>query len=168
MRLEDLNSLTLGEATNEILKCCGSTSWAQRMSERRPFATPDELLKEAQRIWWSLAPDDWLEAFRSHPKIGEKRAEQHVSEDAQKWSEQEQSNVAMATPDTMQALAHLNQEYQQKFGYIYIICARGKSSKEILANLKDRMDNAPEDELQIAAAEQAKITELRLENLLSL
>ncbi|MGH9966247.1 MAG: 2-oxo-4-hydroxy-4-carboxy-5-ureidoimidazoline decarboxylase [Pyrinomonadaceae bacterium] len=168
MRLEDLNSLSLAEATNEMLKCCGSTNWATRMSERRPFSTHEELQQEAKRIWWSLGPVDWLEAFRSHPKIGEKKAQQHVSAEAQKWSEQEQSSAAAATQDTMQALAKLNQDYEQRFGYIYIVCATGKSSEEMLAILQRRVDNAPEDELRLAAGEQAKITELRLQKLLSL
>jgi OHCU decarboxylase len=168
MLLECLNSMPSAEARHELHKCCGSTNWTKHMSERRPFTTGDELLKDAEEIWWSLAPDDWLEAFRSHPKIGETKAPQHLSAEAQKWSADEQSGAATVTPDTLRALAKLNQEYQQRFGYIYIVCATGKSSEEMLANLKDRMDNAAEDELRIAAAEQAKITKLRLQKLLSL
>lgn len=168
MLLERFNSLSPAEARNELLKCCGSINWATHMSERRPFSTHAELLQEAKSIWWSLEPADWLEAFRSHPKIGEKKAEQHVSATAQKWSEQEQASAATATQDTMRALAKLNRDYEQRFGYIYIVCATGKSSQEMLAVLEQRMDNAPGDELRVAAGEQAKITELRVQKLLSL
>ncbi len=166
MRVEDLNSLLPGEATDELLKCCGSSSWARGMTDGRPFAGLGELLTTANRIWWSLEPADWLEAFRSHPKIGEQKAEREVSADAQKWSEQEQSNAGKATPATAQALRQLNYDYEQRFGYIYIVCATGKDSEEMLAVLRGRMDNAPEEELRIAAAEQAKITDLRLKKLL--
>lgn len=167
MLLENLNLLSPREAADEFLKCCGSTNWSRRMAGELPFGSEDELLASAERIWWSLQADDWLEAFRSHPKIGEKKAQQHVSADAQKWSEQEQSSAGSATADTIRALSELNREYEQKFGFIYIVCATGKGSEEILSILKDRMNNAPEDELHVAAAEQAKITQLRLRKLLN-
>lgn len=137
------------------------------MVDNRPFESPEELLTSANRIWWSLDDTDWLEAFRSHPKIGEKKAEREASSDAQKWSQQEQSASANASTETRLALAQLNQAYERKFGFIYIICATGKTSEEMLEILKQRMDNAPEAELRVAAAEQAKITELRLKKLLN-
>lgn len=164
--LESLNKLPPEELKDELLKCCGSTNWAGRMTDERPFASLDELLSSADRVWWSLDTPDWLEAFRSHPKIGEKKALSHVSADAQKWSEQEQARTSDALPETRQALAQLNEAYQQKFGFIYIICAAGKSSAEMLKILEGRIDNAPDEELRVAAAEQAKITQLRLKKLL--
>ena len=166
MRLEDLNSLPKDKATDEFLKCCGSINWARRMADDRPFASLDELLKEAERIWWSLEPFDWLGAFSSHPKIGEKTARAHVSDDAQRWSEQEQAGAGNATRDTMLELSQLNQRYEQKFGHIYIVCATGKSAEEMLVILKDRMNNSSDNELRVAAGEQVKITELRLKRLL--
>lgn len=164
--IEWLNKLPPKELEEQFLKCCGSTNWAGRMADERPFASLDELLSSAERIWWSLDAHDWLDAFRSHPKIGEKKALSQVSTEAQKWSEQEQARASDALPETKFALAQLNEEYQQRFGFIYIICAAGKSSEEILAILEGRMDNAPDDELRVAAAEQAKITQLRLKKLL--
>lgn len=164
--IEWLNTLAPQELKEQFLKCCGSTAWADGMSDARPFKSRGQLISEANRIWWSLEADDWLEAFRSHPKIGEKKAQSHISADAQKWSEEEQSAADQSSTATRQALAHLNEAYQQKFGFIYIICAAGKSSEEMLEILEGRMDNAPDEELRVAAAEQAKITQLRLKKLL--
>ena len=164
--LEWLNSLNKSAAESEFLKCCGSQAWSERMTNRRPFASTNDLIAKADDIWWSLKPEDWLEAFRSHPKIGEKKAARNASEQSRTWSEQEQAGTRNAAPETEQALADLNKEYEQKFGYIFIVCATGKGSEEMLAILRQRMTNDPEREMQIAAAEQSRITRLRLEKLL--
>jgi OHCU decarboxylase len=161
-KLASLNSLTANEAKNELLKCCGSKEWAERMIAERSFASPEDLTAKADRVWWSLEPGDWLEAFLSHPKIGEKKAAAAVSDESKRWSEAEQAGVSGAATQTMQALAELNQKYEDKFGYIFIVCASGKSSDEMLAILRKRLENDPDEELRIAAAEQAKITRLRL------
>jgi OHCU decarboxylase len=165
-KLDRLNSLSSGDAEAELLGCCGSRSWARRLVNQRPFENIDELLGEADAIWWSLEPTDWLEAFRSHPKIGEKEAAQQTSAEARTWSEQEQSGVQGAAHDTMQALAESNRAYEQKFGYIFIVCATGKSSEEMLAILRERLNNDPDKELRIAAHEQSLITQLRLRKLI--
>lgn len=122
---------------------------------------------KADELWWSLNSSDWLEAFRSHPKIGGKKAAADISKQSQSWSNQEQSGVANAQEQTLADLATLNEEYEQKFGYIYIVCATGKSSDEMLAILKSRIGNQSDEELRIAAAEQVKITELRLRKLIT-
>ena len=163
--LEWLNDLPPDEAANELLKCCGSTRWAQTMAQRRPFANTEELTRAANEIWWSLEPADWLEAFRSHPKIGEKKAAERVSTQSQQWSGQEQSGIRAANQDRIDSLAQLNREYEARFGFIYIVCATGKSADELLAILRERLRNEVDLELGIAAAEQAKITELRLKKL---
>ena len=121
----------------------------------------------ADRVWWSLTPDDWLEAFRSHPKIGEKKAGEKVSTQSQQWSGQEQAGVSRASQDTVDSLAALNRAYEQKFGFIFIICATGKTPDEMLAALQERLQHDSDTELRLAAAEQAKITELRLKKLLT-
>ena len=166
-RLEWLNSLTADEAAKELLQCCGSRRWATEVANARPYKTLDTLLTKANDIWWSLDRSDWLEAFRSHPKIGEKKAAGKVSAQSQQWSGQEQSGVANASQDTVNTLAALNEDYEQKFGFIFIICASGKTSGEMLAALNERLQHDPTDELPIAAAEQGKITELRLKKLLA-
>ena len=164
--MEQLNSLPATEAENEFLKCCGSSNWARRMVGGRPFQNLNELFERADQIWWSLEPGDWLEAFHSHPKIGEQKAAAEVTVEAQKWSEDEQSGTRDSAQETMAALAQLNREYEEKFGYIFIVCASGKSSEEMLAILRQRLKNDADEEQRIAAAEQAKITQLRLRKLI--
>jgi OHCU decarboxylase len=164
--IDRINELSVAQAQSEFLKCCGSTQWAKRMSDARPFAYADDLAAKADEIWWSLSEEDWLEAFRAHPKIGEKKAEAAQSAEAQMWSAQEQSESARAAAETKAALAEGNREYEQRFGFIFIICATGRSAEEILAALNGRLNNDPETELRAAAEEQRKITQLRLQKLL--
>jgi len=162
-----LNELSEAEAEQEFLKCCGSRSWARQMVESRPFESSSTLHERATDIWWGLESADWLEAFRSHPKIGEKKAAAEVTAQAQSWSGQEQSGITGATKQTLNELAALNQEYEAKFGDIFIVCATGRSSEEMLAIIKSRIGNLPNDELRVAAAEQVKITEIRLGKLIA-
>jgi OHCU decarboxylase len=163
--LDQLNKLNASDATTEFLKCCGSQNWANRMVASRPFSTLEEMCSKASEIWWSLNSSDWLEAFRSHPKIGERKAATDVSSQSLSWSSQEQSGVAIAQEQTLSELSRLNRDYEEKFGYIYIVCATGKSSEEMLDILKSRIDNQPDQELHIAAGEQEKITDIRLRKL---
>lgn len=167
MTLERLNDSSADQAETEFLKCCGSTCWASAMTAVRPFADNDALFTRADEIWWSLSAEDWLEAFRAHPKIGEKTAAAVQAPQAQNWSAQEQSGVATASSQTKDELAQLNREYQDRFGFIFIVCASGKSSEEMLSILNDRIDNDRDTEVRIAAEEQRKITHLRLEKLLN-
>ena len=162
-----VNALPDADAAKELLQCCGSTRWARQMAESRPFATLEALIATANDIWSSLDQNDWLEAFRSHPKIGEKKAAESVSTQARHWSGQEQAGVATASQETVDSLATLNHAYEQKFGFIFIICATGKTSDEMLSSLRERLQHDVADELPIAAAEQSKITELRLKKLLT-
>jgi len=120
----------------------------------RPFAGGSEVLAAAESIWWELDPPDWQEAFKSHPRIGEKGTSA--------WSRQEQSSVVSST-----ALADINNDYENKFGYIFIICATGKGADEILSIAQRRLQNGPDDELRVAAEEQLKITKLRLMKLVA-
>lgn len=160
-----LNELDSEQAEAEFLKCCGSKSWARQMVNERPFAELESVLSNADRIWSSLEPEDWLDAFRSHPKIGEKKAEQAQSSVAKAWSEQEQSGASQSADETLWALAKGNREYAERFGFIFIVCATGKSAEEMLAILQGRIDNDPDKELRNAAEEQRKITQLRLRKL---
>src|ERR1051325_4487419 len=162
-----LNSLPAAEAAKELLQCCGSTRWGTQMAPGRPSATLETLCTSANELWWSRDRNDWLEAFRSHPKIGEKKSAEPVSSQARQWSGQEQAGVATASQETVDSLATLNRAFEQKFGFIFIICATGKTSGEMLSALRGRLQHEPADELPVAAAEQAKITELRLKKLLT-
>jgi OHCU decarboxylase len=126
------------------------------MFNRQPL---EDIHRAADEIWWSLTPQDWLEAFAAHPKIGQKSSA--------KWTAQEQSGMSQAAASTAEEMARLNCDYESKFGFIYVVCATGKSADEMLAILQARIHNSPEEEIRIAAAEQAKITHLRLDKLLT-
>jgi OHCU decarboxylase len=165
--IERLNQLSGDDLKAELLKCCGSTRWAHVMAGQRPFASREKVYTEADEVWWSLSEEDWLEAFRAHPKIGEQKAATAQSQQAQSWSAQEQSGVANAAAETQNELARLNREYEDRFGFIFIVCASGKSSEEMLAILQSRIGNDRESEIRVAAEEQRKITRLRLEKLLN-
>ena len=167
MSLESLNALPAAEASQEFLKCCGSARWAATMTERRPYESLDELTRAATDVWWALEQADWLEAFHSHPKIGEKKAAAEVSSQSKQWSGQEQAGVQIASEETLDSLAQLNRDYEQKFGFIFIVCATGKSADEMLELLCERLSNDLDAELRIAAAEQEKITEIRLKKLVN-
>jgi len=165
--LERLNEMSDDDATAALLTCCGSPVWARQMNRLRPFISEAELLEAADRLWWSLNAEDWLEAFRAHPRIGERTAEWPQDERAAAWSAQEQSGATDAAGDVTAALAEGNRAYEQRFGHIYIVSAAGKSAGEMLSLLRERLANEPDAELPIAAGEQARITRLRLEKLLA-
>ncbi len=166
--LRRLNALPTGRARNLLLACCGSARWAEQMAERRPFGSLEELLSASDAICAGLGPGDWLEAFRGHPRIGETRAPAEASEQARSWSQQEQSSASHRSDQTRAALAEGNRAYEQRFGYLFIVCATGKSGEEMLAILNQRLANDPSAELRVAAEEQRRITQLRLEKLVRL
>jgi OHCU decarboxylase len=155
-----LNTLPPARAEEIFLACCGSRIWAQRMTDGRPYADTGELLETADRVWWSLAPADWHEAFAAHPRIGERKAS--GDEQSRRWSEQEQVGAASAESPILAELAEANRLYEERFGHIFIVCATGKGAREMLGLLRSRLPNDPAAELRIAAEEQRKITHLRL------
>jgi 2-oxo-4-hydroxy-4-carboxy-5-ureidoimidazoline decarboxylase len=166
-KLDWLNGLPFEEARSEFLRCCGSTRWADAMARARPFKDMPAVYAEAGWLWSQTGPDDWTEAISHHPRIGdvEKLRERFKATGA--WSEQEQKGMEGASEDIIQALADGNREYEARFGFTFLICATGKSAREILEHLRERMSNPPALELRIAAGEQAQITRLRLEKLLT-
>ncbi|MGH9683370.1 MAG: allantoicase [Candidatus Acidiferrales bacterium] len=161
-----LNELSDVKARQTLLDCCGSSAWAQRVLAKRPFSTADELLQTADSVWVNLGGEEWLAAFRYHPAMGSKKAGTKRSGTARRWSANEQSAALKGTPETMAALTAGNRAYKTKFGYVFLICATGKTSREILAALQQRISNDAGAELRIAAEEQRKITQLRLQKLL--
>ncbi|HYH85600.1 MAG TPA: 2-oxo-4-hydroxy-4-carboxy-5-ureidoimidazoline decarboxylase [Pyrinomonadaceae bacterium] len=164
--VEKLNRLPTDEARAVLLDCCGSTRWAESVAANRPYWDVGQCLIIGERIWKELERDDWLEAFRAHPKIGERKAEAVASQKAQSWSEGEQSRASDAASETLDALAAANREYEAKFGFIFIVCASGKTADEMLALLRDRMSNDIDTELRVAAGEQWLITQLRIKKFL--
>lgn len=154
------NTLDAITAAREILPCCGSEAWAKGLSAARPMEDETTLLATSGAIWRSLPEQDWQQAFDSHPRIGQQHAASATAQSLA-WSAQEQRE---ATPDEAAklALAEANRRYEQRFGRIFIVCATGKSSSEILNILKARMQNDPATELREAAEQQHRITQLRL------
>ena len=197
MTLAELNALPADRAAAELQRCCGSTRWARQMAARRPFHSETELTETANQIWASLERQDWLEAFAAHPRIGGgapaampsrgqgnprrgigvstrrgwgPAANEKTSGIAGResdWSADEQSGVRSADDRVQQRLAEANREYEHRFGYIFIVCATGKSASEMLTLLVERLHNVADRELTIAAAEQRQITQLRLRKLLN-
>lgn len=164
--LAELNELAREEAVTTLLDCCGSHKWAESMADARPFRTLEHLFVEAEERWFALSPVDHLEAFAAHPEIGDTRRAATQGETAADWSSGEQQGTASADNETRAALADVNHLYQEKFGFIFIVCATGKSAEEMLAIARARVRNSLETELRIAAEEQKRITRLRLEKLL--
>lgn len=152
-----LNGLSPDAVERELRRCCGSERWAREMAARRPFASDADLFAAAEDVWWDLEPDDWLEAFAAHPRIGER--------DGGAWSAEEQAGMDDASRRLEVEIREGNRAYEAKFGHVFLICATGLSASEMAEALGRRLDNDPETELRIAAAEQAKITKLRLRKL---
>ena len=151
------------EAAREILfRACGSTRWVDRMMQRRPFGNDARLLFAARNEWFGLTEADWLEAFSHHPKIGDRKSLAARFPATHDLSSQEQARVGGANAEVIAALAEANETYLDRFGFIFIVCATGKSAEEMLSLLRDRLKNDRAPELRIAAEEQAKITTLRL------
>jgi 2-oxo-4-hydroxy-4-carboxy-5-ureidoimidazoline decarboxylase len=166
-RLAQWNRLPVDEATAAILPCCGSKTWARRMAARRPLTYELALIAASNEICRDLQAEDWLEAFRSHPRIGESRTSEDPaleSKSAQSvtWSTQEQRNVADADAALKKMLAEANREYERRFNRIFIVCASGKSAAEIMEILHRRLNNDAQTELREAAEQQRQITEIRL------
>jgi len=153
----ELDGIPEPDAARALRSCCGSSRWVTGMLAQRPFGSREALLAAADRLWATLSSDDWREAFSHHPRIGAREAPAREAE--------EQSGMRTAAATTRGELAELNRQYQQRFGYIYIVCATGKSAQELLQLLRRRLGNAPDAELRIAAREQREITRLRLEQL---
>lgn len=158
-----INKLTAHEAAEALNRCCGSKEWVARMLAKRPFSSVDQIFESARETWFQLERKDWLEAFSHHPKIGDLDSLKKKFAGTADLAASEQGSVASAREETLQALAKGNKEYEDKFGYIFIVCATGKSPEEMLGLLQARLPNEDADEIKIAAEEQSKITRLRLE-----
>ena len=159
-RLEWFNRLSDEEAASELLAVCHSRRWAKQVAAGRPYADLAALQRAADEVWLGLGPEDWLEAFAAHPRIGEGGG---ASAD---WSRQEQAGVG-GSADVQQRLARANAEYEARFGHVFLISAAGRDADEVLAALTDRLGNDPATELRVAAEEHRRITRLRLERLMA-
>lgn len=162
-----LDAASSDEAASTLMRCCGSTRWAKGMVAARPFRTAERLFEAAESAWSKTGPEDWREAFSHHPRIGDMdRLRERFARTAD-WSTQEQGGLSGASDEVLRTLADANREYEARFGFIFLICATGKTAQQFLEALRARLHHAPDEELKIAAAEQAKITRIRLEKLVS-
>lgn len=160
-----LSSLSDESARTALSQCCAAETWVEGMLAARPFGSIQAVEAAATRIANQLSRDDWLQAFAAHPRIGDLESLRQKFSSTKQWASGEQSGIAAADEATIQELARLNHDYYEKFGYIFIVCATGKSADQMLAILRDRLRNQPNAELLIAAQEQQKITLLRLKKL---
>ena len=168
MTLKEFNDLDKGAARKELMKCCGSSRWALLMIKNLPFASEVDLLNKASQIWKEeCKKQDWLEAFENHPKIGDIKSMEKKFAATKNWAGAEQAGVAKANEKIIEELAKGNNAYEEKFHFIFIVCATGKSAEEMLYLLKSRLRNNYEDELMIAMNEQNKITQIRLQKLIA-
>jgi OHCU decarboxylase len=159
-RLGWFNQLSDEEAAGELLAVCHSRRWAKQVAAGRPYGDVAALQQAADAVWRGLGPDDWLEAIRAHPRIGERGGR------SADWSRQEQAGVGGAGGEVQTAIAAGNADYERRFGHVFLISAAGRGAEEILANLRDRLGNDPATELRVAAEEHRRITRLRIERLL--
>lgn len=166
MSLKELNALDIIRLQELLIKCCGSSQWVEKMSALFPFANEALLYKKATGTWYACCEDDWLEAFTHHPKIGDMASLKQRFSATAEWAAGEQAAVNQTSNNILEALSEANRLYQEKFGFIFIVCATGKSANEMLQLLTVRLNNKPEDEIKIAMEEQNKITAIRLEKLL--
>ena len=165
MNFNDFQNLPMEDAEQALLRCCGSKNWANKMAKSRPFGSLEAMYNAATKIWEDLKFQDWLEAFEHHPRIGDSQALAARFASTRNWSANEQAGVEVAEEQILDKLKSGNEKYFQRFGYVFLVCATGKSALEMLYLLEARINNSPEEEFQIAQLEQQKIMLLRLDKM---
>jgi 2-oxo-4-hydroxy-4-carboxy-5-ureidoimidazoline decarboxylase len=166
-RLILFNELSARAAQQALLECCSARRWAEQMADARPYASAEDAISESTAIVAALTVPDLAEALAGHPRIGERPNAADGATRAADWSKREQSGVDPDDATTAQALAEANLEYERRFGHIYLVCAAGRTGTELLAVLRGRLQNEPEDEWQVVRTELEKINALRLRRLVA-
>jgi len=167
MKLEDLNKLSAEEANHTFMQCCTSSTWVNKMVAARPFIDAQELKQAADNAWIGLSVSDYLEAFEGHPKIGDVSSLRAKYANTKELAGNEQGLVKEANDAVLEVLSQGNTDYEAKFGFIFIVCATGKSAKEMSDLLQARLPNNKSQELINAAEEQRKIFQLRIDKALA-
>ena len=167
MKLEEFNRQSDKAASTALLQCCSSETWVRRMLQTRPFSAPQQLLNQASKHWWNLQEQDYLQAFEGHPKIGDVNSLREKYASTKALASGEQGGVAGASEEVYRELSAGNREYEERNGFIFIVCATGKGADEMLAMLQARLANTRAEEIKNACVEQEKITALRLQKMLS-
>jgi len=159
--LDAWNTMERNDALAALRSCCAATQWAAQVTDLRPFLNEEAVFAAADTVWATMEESDWLEAFRAHPRIGERKPA-HASAQSAAWSQQEQASTSAAQDTLLAELAENNVRYESLFGFTYIVCATGKSAEEMLAILKRRLSSDRQTELREAAEQQRQITQIRL------
>lgn len=165
--MDQLNTLSPNELGTLLCGCCGSRQWCQSMATMRPFVDVADLHAKADAAFEQLDEADWLESFACHPQIGDLESLKMKFAGNDRWSSGEQSGISAADEQTLIELAEGNRQYVDRFGYIFIVCASGKTADEMLQLLRSRLAHAPDEELSFAAEQQRQITHLRIDKLLT-
>ena len=167
MTLTELNNLNIDAATEAFNRCCTASRWIDRMVQGRPYASLKLLQENATSTWDAMKPTDFIEAFDGHPKIGDPESLKKKYRVTLETASAEQSGVNSASDQILNQLAEFNTRYEEKFGFIFIVYASGKSAAQMLDILTKRIQNAPDEEIKVAAVEQHKITTNRLNQLIA-
>lgn len=174
MTIDELNRLPEDDAFTAFEQCCGASQWVERMVFSRPFEDFNEVMETCDNIWEECDVDDYEEAFSFYPRIGDpeeleemRNAGAGLEDLGLKWAAMELKGLEDGPPEVQEELAKANAEYEDKFGYVFVICAPGKNAVEIIAAIRERLRNGPAEEIYVAAAEQHKITHVRLKKLLA-
>ena len=167
MTLDNLNCQSKEQATHTFMQCCTSAAWVERMVDARPFTDEHQLKDVANIVWQGLSHNDFLQAFEGHPKIGNVNSLRAKYANTKELAGNEQGLVKEANEDVLEVLSQGNSDYQAKFGFIFIVCATGKSAKEMSDLLQARLPNTKEQEFINAAEEQRKIYQLRIDKALA-
>ncbi|KAA3630834.1 MAG: 2-oxo-4-hydroxy-4-carboxy-5-ureidoimidazoline decarboxylase [Proteobacteria bacterium] len=167
MTVDSFNRLPEHQVRARLTDCCAAARWVDLMLARRPFRDAGDVARAARDAWMQMSTRDWLEAFAAHPRIGDIDSLREKYASTREMAGGEQAAVGGADVDTLREIGRLNREYENRFGFIFIVFASGKSAVEMLELLKARIDNTRDQELRNAAAEQLKITLLRLDRLVT-
>ncbi len=162
MTLTELNTLNETDAKDWFSQACAASRWVNKMVAARPFNDQNMLFDRATSAWSEMREPDYLEAFDAHPMIGDLNSLRKKYQSTLETAGSEQSGTSAASQETLVALQDLNHRYRDNNGFIFIICASGLSAEHMLKALTMRINNSREEELNIAAQQQFKITELRL------
>ena len=165
MTIAEFDHLEESKKKEYLFNCCGSSAWVKEMLTIFPVNDLLDLLEYAEEKWYECNSADWLEAFEHFPKIGDTHLIKQRYSKTARFIESEQAGVENTPDEILEELMRANEEYEETFGYIFIVFATGKSAEEMLGILKERLNNDPHEELMVAAAEQDKITKLRLKML---
>lgn len=166
LTVAELDAMPADAVAGLLRACCGAERWVQRMVARRPFGSAASLHATADDVWAGMEPADWMEAFSHHPRIGERVGAVPQDERGAAWSAGEQAGVTEGDEEVRAELARVNRAYEERFGHTYIVCATGRSAREMLGIARARMAHDAGEELAIAAEEQRRIMQVRLGKLL--